>query len=73
MPNSKEPAANTEEPSNDFVNMVRQLSQYWSTQKGTDLEKCDGLAFSILNLIDEGGLEIGDTPLHEIYYTDKKS
>ncbi|MFE0619738.1 hypothetical protein [Bacillus altitudinis] len=43
----------------EFVEHVKGIVEYWSQQQGkTDYEKCDGVAFSILNLLDgySGGM-----------------
>jgi hypothetical protein len=42
-----------EEVRDQFLHQVRGLAKYWSTVPGrTDLEKCEGLAFSIMNIFD---------------------
>ena len=37
----------------EFIESVKHIVEYWSRQSDqTDYEKCDGVAFSILNLLD---------------------
>src|SRR5437868_1611894 len=41
-----------------FMDKVRFMVKYWSEREATDLEKCEGVAFSILNIIDGTSLEL---------------
>lgn len=44
-----------EEVRMEFLNYIAGMAYYWAKQPGlTDLEKCNGLAFSVLTLIDGG-------------------
>ena len=36
----------------EFLNQVRKLTTYWQSQPGTEEEKVNGIAFSILSLLD---------------------
>lgn len=46
-------AKTVEEVREDLLNHIRALAQYWAgLPNKTDLEKCNGLAFSILNIFD---------------------
>lgn len=41
-----------EEMLNRFVDAVDEITQYWVNVDGTDKHKCEGVAFSIMNMID---------------------
>jgi len=46
-------AKTAEEVRTEFLKKVQSLAQYWGNVEGkTDVEKCEGLAFSILNIFD---------------------
>jgi hypothetical protein len=36
----------------NFVSQVKCIARYWSTVDASDLEKCEGVAFSIMNIFD---------------------
>ena len=46
-------AKTPEEVRTEFLSKIRELTKYWAGVEGrTDLEKCEGVAFSILNIFD---------------------
>ena len=46
-------AKTAEEVREEFLIHIREISNYWSSLPNrTDKERCDGVAFSILNIID---------------------
>ncbi len=46
-------AYTVEEARENFLNNLKAICRYWSQVEGrTELEKCEGVAFSILNIFD---------------------
>lgn len=66
------PRAKTdEEVREEFLNKVKGLAKYWSQVEGrSDLEKCEGVAFSILNIFDGTS---GDLPAMDIVLSPHES
>jgi hypothetical protein len=51
--NSTSRAYTAEEAREMFLNQVRAYAEYWAELPGkTDKERCDGLAFSLMNIFD---------------------
>lgn len=50
---SKPRAKTAEEAREEFLNYIREIARYWAELPGKSAqERCDGLAFSILNIFD---------------------
>jgi hypothetical protein len=45
-------AITTEEATTEFLTRVKQLAKYWASQGKSVEDACDGVAFSILSLMD---------------------
>lgn len=46
-------AKTAEEVREDFLQNIKSICRYWANAEGkNDLEKCEGVAFSILNIFD---------------------
>ena len=46
-------AKSAEQVRNELISQIKLLSSYWANLEGkTDRERCDGVAFSILNIFD---------------------
>lgn len=45
-------AYTAEEVRSQLLKGFQEIAEYWSRQEGTDLNKCEGVVFSILNVID---------------------
>lgn len=57
----------------EFLEHIRGLSEYWATLPDkTPQERCDGLAFSILNIFDGTTIELPAMDIHLAPHPDDK-
>jgi len=76
MPSSKLPrprAKTAEEVRNIFLTHIKDLVRYWSELPNkSDYERCDGVAFSILSMIDGCGVVLPAMDIHLHPHPDDK-